>query len=1259
VLHSAKYVCMCRVMSEEKQGTVKYELSHGGELKCKIKREKTVEHAEWVSENRGIGFGKLVFKKKSPGSLSHCPKTSGFCVDRQTEQVPVLRLSLTSSVSSDRNSQVQSKSWSLCEPEDVGCVSELSPACQLQQSPKDSGIDMSSPPHDDGTVGIEPNVGTGIWSANDSRNGDSAAVEEEKTSAVEKLESAVDNFVSSVHSSTNALWSGAASLSSEIEQPNLQSTLKSRFQHTALKCFPSNSQKLINPLAKTHRVGRYQHMLPVHRIRAESNVSRRSSLEESPTYNMVAPRTNLCSGLPRVKTKLKLLSNNTYTTVNQEVDNSKQQVATQKNKCLNVEKSNGAIVECKRNRVLHKSSVSNAFKNMKVKLCYGDESNQHGLDGDRIPRVPKLKLVVKSERAISDPCVLHWQDKKSVTETVKRDEENVPRHIRRKRRYCETEKMKACSDNMPADIPHLVGSSSAVHLPSRKEADIRISCHKHKSSEAKLAPVANMKRPRKKKKMQGGDEQQTNHVLTSSHSQRLLEEDHIDKTLQSVPDKSSIDGTLSFIHADKLSTEAGQAVVVNDTLNETHTAAQDEAVCTKYTATDESKSPAAASLTELDSHGTGVANSGRVESDKENQCSEDAGCSTERCTVSNHVSENADDDRMVVDGVLEENLYLPDTEEKVPTAMKHNSTIDCSAAYDEQAVINEEPFVVIASVSSDDGPISHTSSDHDMTGETCIAFHEVTKSSAFEQTTPPTSDTVVPLSPSILLPGNNSVKNTTSTVITHSDETDVNKSEVGNLHLTLKSAEVTKDTLCHDTIHSQNTNPVVNNHDPTDSNKPSHQNTECQQDVKQETVDTKELSEKCLELKSVCSASCRDQKPDVGLEQKDSDFAYALYKSSHLTSFSPSYCGIEHTETSVPNSACSRGFLAAFTQFVEKASVKKMPVCCKHTGIETGNSLQLTMEVLSKSGSSQKCVRHRPCVPERRRHSCPDKQALPKSRLQHRAVHHKCTSNVEHIVTEKAASLIETCSSADVDCSKQLTCTAVGSERSTLNREQLLNVVAADRLLVTLRHRVCELVETVLPDFHFPPGFRRDSSSVERLVKHITDILSNSEAHSDVQQCSDPVITLYRMPDMCLQSLQQQVIRLIRLLLPDIDLSEINSDSLDVFLELLTSVNRPLPATVCLSQPNLHRSHETCTRPLDKVHVSGEQLSPCCAETDLKCEQFDTSLSRTESCMPDVDAVFSMPNGLLQINSPGAVGDKRSIRRQVKDCLMFLDRDLT
>ena len=791
-------MCSCaRVMSEEKQATVKYELSQGGELKWKFKREKTAEHEEWVTENRGNGLGKLVLRKKSPASLSGCPKSSGLHVDKQTEQVPVLRLSLTSNVSSDKNRQVQVKSWSLCEPEDVSCMSELSPVCQLQQSPKDSGVDMSSPPHDDGTVGVEPNVGTGVWSVNDSHNGDSSAVEEEKTNGVEKLETAVDNFVDTVHSGTKEFWSGAASLSSESEQLKVQSTLRSRVERTAFKCFSGNSQKLINPLAKTHRVGRYQHMLPVHRIRAESNVSRRSSIEESPTYNMVAPRTTSCSGLPRVKTKLKLLSNNIYTAVDQEVESSKQQVAEQKSKCLNVEKSKRAVVESHRNRFSRKSSVYNAFENMKVKLCYSNKSNQHVIDGDKIQRVPKLKLVVKPEQAVSVSCVAHRQDEKSVTATVKRDEENMPRHIRRKRRYRATEKTKACGNNMSADLCHPVDSSDAGHIPSTNEGDNR---SKRKSFETTLA---NVERSGKKKKVQDSAEQETNHVPLSFDSQKLLEDDHIDKTVNqetvhSIHDKASADKSWSFIHTDKLST--GQAVVVYDALSEMHTDAQEEGIKTECSAADVSTS--STQSVELNSNGcvVTVTDSGRGESLKENHCSEDADCGSERrCTVSDHVTENADDGRIDVDGVLEERLHQPDAKEEVPTAVKHDSTSDCCGASDEKAVITDEQCVVIANVSSDDGPTSHTSTDHDKTEKKCAEFYEEGKSSAAEQMTTTSSDSVVPLSPSLLLPDDNSVfENITSTVVTHSSDSIVNKSETGNLQLTLKPAEVTEGTSYYD-----------------------------------------------------------------------------------------------------------------------------------------------------------------------------------------------------------------------------------------------------------------------------------------------------------------------------------------------------------------------------------------------------------------------------------------------------------------------------
>lgn len=1266
MFHCGNCVCTLRVMSEDKKGTVKYELSPDGDLKCKIKREKTVECAEWVTENRGNGLGKLIFKKKSPGSLPQSPKTSGLPVDRQTEQVPVLRLSLTSNASSDGSRHVQVKSWSLCEPEDAGCMSELSPACQLQQSPKDSGIDMSSPPHDDGAVGVESNVGAGIWSVSDSHNGDSSAVEEKTTSSLEKLETAVGNVAGAVHSSTEALWPDAASHCSERDQPKVQSTLRSRIERSAFKCFPCNSQKLINPLAKSHRVGRYQHMLPVHRIRAESNVGRRSSLEESPTYNMVASRDRL----PHVKTKLKLLSNNTYAAVfDEEMDSSKQQAADQKSKCLNAEKSNRAVGQCKKSRLSRKSSASNRFENIKVKLCYSDKNNRHGLDGDHIQRVPKLKLVVKSERAVSVSCLAQQTDSGSVTASVKHDEENMPRHIRRKRRHHEVKKMKTCNDNKSADLCY---GFSAGHLPSSKAEDARSSRPHGKSSRAKRAAIADEEEAGKKKKVERCAEQLSNHLTALANSQQLREQDHVDKTVQPIPDKESVDEaivgmvtTSSIIDTDKLST--GQ-IVTYDASNEAHTAVKEEAVNIEFASVDQCKSSVPS--TELDSADSGATNSGRVESDKENQCNEVAFCDIEIYTASNLLTVNAGNDRSERDGILEETLYPLDVEKDMRTAVQHDGTSNCDAGGDEQAVITEEPCVLITSVASDDSPAAYACSDQEESAtnhHTCAVFHEDSKSSTTEEPTAASDDTMVPLSPSVLLHCDTSVSvtaNAASTSAQHSHDDDVNKADVGNLSLTSKPAGVTEDSVSYDTVHCQNNNAVDvdKNHCSVYSSTLSHQDAECttecimecQQDIQQEMTDDKELTEKNLELKSVISVSDRDQKFDIGLEQIDSDSTYAIDIPSHLALLSAPNCSNERIETPVLNGACSGGFLAAFTQFVEKASVKKKSACCKH--IETDNAATSAKEILSKSGSSQKCVWQRPCVSERQRRSCSGNRPLPKDRLPHRVVHRKSSSTVEHIVSEKS-SLIETSSSEVIDCSKRLPCTAVDSEHATLSREQLLSVVEADRLLVTLRHRVCELVETVLPEYQFLPGFRRDSSCVERLVKDITDIWSVSEAHSSVQRCSDPVVVLSHMPDRCLQSLQQQVLRLISLLLPDTDLSEINVDNLDVFLELMTSANRPLPGTFCLSQPNLHLSHEACIQPVDRVEMPGQQLSPSRAETEFRCEQID--MSRTESHMSGVDALYGMPSCLLPINSPGPVGEKRSIRRQVKDCLMFLDRDLT
>ena len=1244
------------VMSVEKQGTVKSELSPDGGLKLTIKREKTVEDAhkpEWVTEARGSGLGKLVIKRKGPGPVSLYPETTGLRVDKHTEQRPILRLSITSNASSDGNRHAQVKSWSLCEVssaiEDVASAAELSPACQLQPSPKDSGIDISSPPHDDGAVGVEPNAATGIWSATDSHSGDSSAVEVEKmTGSLEKLETTVASFVhgnSAEHPHCQTLWPGTESRSCERNRPKVLSTLRTRGDRSAVKSIASSSQKLVNPLAKSCRVGRYQHMLPVNRIRAESNLTRRSSLEESPTYNMVTSRTSLFSRLPRVKTKLKLLSNNTYAPVfDQEVESNEQHAAVQKSKCLNVEKSSSAVIERKRNRISRKSSTSGAFKNMKVKLCFNDKNHRSSLGDDKIQKIPKLKLVVKSKPALS--CIeQRFEDAAA--------EENIPRHARRKRRQRVVGKLKASSINVSADSLHATDGFNDNHLPSFKAADTRSCRTKHKSLEAKQ--VVDGEPLGKKSKLQSSTEPLASKSPELSELRLSFDKDHVDTTgiVQPLQCKVSADeavcGTvmsLPSVHTDKLSPGHSS---IRDASNKAHTAIEEEPG--KFESISAAHTKASTVLAESDSDGTDAVHSSSVDIGREKQSSEGFNFDSEKCTVLNSLNVNTDESGSTVEGKLS---LFDDSVAVVSDEVKH----DCSTASDEEALIVDNPCLTITTTCADDRPTIDTPSDHSGNSRhTCDVFDENSTSVTVELPTSVCSDVVTLLTspPS----GSDDSVNTNlvisdSILLQDSNGSDINKAHDSSLSLPLKPAVVTEDTLSCVTVHNQNNIDVVNVC-PVDLAETDFRYKECQQDVKQ----AMELCEKKSELESVRVLSDQDKKPGDECEQTDSDPLYSYGIQSRLMSLASPCYSKEHKETGIANSTGtgSNGFLAAFTQFVEKVSVKKKSASCNV--VVTDNTLKPAKEipVLSKSGSSHKSVRRRPFTSQRRRHSCSENQTLPENILTCHSAHSETIKSIE-CVSNKEASVPETDGSEDICSSERQTSTAADDECSTLCREDLLNVVSSHHQLVMLRHQVCELLETVLPELRFPFGFQRDSASVERFVKDITDILSNDEAVlQDIQQCSDPVVILHHMPDRCLQSLQQQVIRLLTLLIPDTDLSDVNGDSLDVFLELMTSVNRPLPGAFCISQSDVHLSQETSPQPLDKLELQGSSL--CHADTNIKCEQVDTSVVRTDSHVSAVDTLFNTPSSLLQIKPSGPIGEKRSIRRQVKDCLMFLDRDLT
>jgi len=1759
-------------MSVEKQAVVKSEFSPDGGLKLTIKRQKTTAEdpsckPEWVTESRGTGLGKLVIKRKSLGSaVSQSAKTTstGSHADRQTEQRPVLRLSITSSAGTDGSLHAQVKSCSAlsstsCEAssvvEDGPSGSELSPcSCPLQQSPKDSGIDMSSPPHDDAAVGAEPSSAAAMWIATDSHVGDSSAADMEKmtVSCLEKLETNVANFVDVGNCSSKTLWPAAKSHSSEGRARKIQSTLRSQGERSVLKSLTTGtSQKFVNPLAKSYRVGRYQHMLPVHRIRSEANVARRSSLEESPTYNMITSRSSLSSSLPRVKTKLKLLSNNMYAPVfDQEMKRTTNRHDADENiKRLNVKKSCGEVVECKRNQHSSKSSSSSAFENLQVKLCFGNKRrhNGRGSGNEPVQKLPKLKFVVKSESSLSVPSIEQRLEDDSVTA-----EENVPRPTRRKLKQREARKTKVRSCNSLPDV----NRSSANQSSPSVTADIS-SCHaKQKRIEAEQ--VADMEAPGKKSEVDSFAEQLSNHSPQLTDSQHFVTEDCAEtkavSTVQSIqcgaasvadesvstaeptrrklrqreagkakvcscsasadslPDvgrSSANDSSLSmtadissrhtkhkstgteaeqvadqealenkseedsfakqlFIYPPQLSNS--QHSVTKACIETTAVSTVQSVDCDAVAADDESVSTAepirrklklcdtgrvivhgcstsadlfpdvdhssanylSQSMTgDISSHhakhkSTGteaeqVADQEAPEKESEvdsfakqlsihplqlsdlqhsvtEECTEtiavrtvqsmdcdaaadgyvstavmtsSALCTDELCAsqsstydtlnkalatavqletgksesalsdqtkssplppdcngaVANHaVSVDIDSEKHYSEGSgfrseielgnLNENdshdagsgveeLPLPDNSaciavEEMPTVPEHASTSDCNAACDEVSVLaSGETDVTITSMPADDILTQDTFTDQSEKSDVdaIAAFDESNAPCTVEPSIAVRDNTVVPSLSSPLLVNDDSAVQNTACFDLPPCSNDGN--EADNSHLSSASAVIMEDPSLCATDSGDTSIDVVNTStvcavDSVELNRQA--TTECQQDLRQEAVDTEELHEKDPNFEALGLASDTDCEPGNSCEQLVSDFACLFYVQSHPPA--PCYSK-EPTEPTVANSASSNGYLAAFAQFVNNVSVKKRskrlkdvcktdgdseladeitprPVCsetsvqqkaipsqrrhrsvssekqtarknrlphhaadggttstakcvsaketsstvnseclqrltpaedenptptlcgeeltnivtsvCKtddnsesareitpmSVGSETSvlqkaipsqrqhRSLSLEKPTAGKkrlphraadSGtvSTAKCVSaketcsslHAECLqrltpagderltpsqqkalPSQRRHRSvsSEKQTARKNRLLHYAVDGGIASTAECVSAK------ETCSSLDAECLQRLTpaedehltpvqqkallfqrrhrsvssgkrtawknrlpyhaanggtitaecvsaketCSSVNAESlqrlmpaedvhptPTISREEVTNIVTSHCRLVSLRHRICQLVESLLPDVQFPSGLRRDSASVDRFVQDITDILSDGEAHThDFQRCSDPQVALHRMPDQSLQSLQQQVLRLLSLLLPGTDLSDISCDSLDVFLEVVTSVNRPLPgSSFTASQPDVLLDQEAS---MQSVNTFYQQVR---SSSDTR--QTGTSFSPSESHMsPPLSTSYSMPmmpSSLLQINSPSgpAASGKRSIRRQVKDCLMFLDRDLT
>jgi len=1674
-------------MSLDKQGKVKSALSADGGLKLTIKREKTIDDArvpEWVTEARGHGVGKLVIKRKAAaaGSVHKSPDTAGVQTEHRPNG-PILRLSVTSSTSGDGSRHAHVKCWSLCDVppvvDDVPSVSELSPACQLQSSPKDSGIDMSSPPHDDGTVGVETNPATGIWSAAECA-ADSSPVELEKAAS----ETTVTSFDadSVVPSSSKTVWSKAGSHSCGSNPSKVQSTLRSQRERSALRAIGGTSQKLVNPLAKSHRVGRYQHMLPVNRIRAESNIGRRSSLEESPTYNMVASRTRSFKPLPRVRTKLKLLSNNTYAPVFDEGEAiNEHAVSTETSKLLGITKPPSLDTERRRNRRFCKSFKLDTFENVKVKLCYSN--NEHNsVNGETVQKLPKLKLVVKSEPKMSVSCIKQQMDDVSVTA-----EQMSVKQTR-------SHKSKASVNSSTDDQAHCgIDSFNAKHLLSSKSEDSRTGRPKRKHLKAKQ--VDDEETVGKKSRLQPHPTECTvGQLQDGSDSRQSSDKDHVDGTLKSGCCNATADDaardtkvTLSSVHTDKLTTE----IKLCRASDKEQPAVLEEAESTSVAEIRPSEHPA-----KSESNGAHASYSSTVNSGVERHWSKNSSFDSEKCAELNLSDTDADAGRCKVDWQLcqlDDKSVDESVNEEIRTTELQNSSSDCSSAHNDLPVAlitTRNSRVPTTNICLDSRPVEDTADDHSgETNYTCAIFKDSGMFSTAGQPSTLSTDTDVLMANVDSVTPNTNCINSASMELLDTDSSTVTEAHDDNMPMTLKPAG---DSSSCQAVYSQN--DATDDISSVDSAKLHFDNTDCWQDIRHRSIETKASCEENLESKSLCFLPEELQNfAGEGKQLEDDSMP------SSLLPLSPLCCSQEHKEAAAAAAATiasSNGFLAAFTQFVQKAGAKRQPANCSttetdstseseekrmpnslcsqksirqrpfssykrgHTSsekqaspenrlpvhfsefeskvesacieetclLEAGSSAEIALKeemltaqnvtidcsrahtitnkpcmpssgthaysgpdeditsqsadkITAKSGSRQKFVRQKtsssyrqrhidsekhtssknkircrlsqsenrvetvsaavtcslktdclaeiavkpkmltaqnstsdcssarssvvaavadklcsmssvvcadtshaaektvvasgsspkfdrqkPFCSHRWRHTSSEKQtasqnrvprqlsqsedtvetvsvretALPetgtseliatqkelltvqqqnstsevtpdivnklcvlssstctdsglskestektvllKSGCGQKSVRQKLFSarqqqrtrsgkhatsedtlpcglstsestvetesikekssllmsnstdvavqnarstarqnnsnnEVAAVTTDKpcmlstsslavsgpnipsqsrsvdrsvrqrpfsshkqrhrfsekqnssdsrmpchrsdseskgeSVSFIETAlldRSAEIEYSERLTCTTV-DERPLLSKDELSNIVSADCRLVALRHRVCELIETLFPALQFPPTCQRDSASVERFVKDITDVLSNSVTDTqDIRQCTDPVVTLHHMPDQCLQSLQQQIMRLLSLILPDTDLSVISTDSLDVLLELVTSFNRPFPRTSSASYPEPCRSQETSPRLSDTLYLHRQPLSLCVA---------DESVVRTESHLSAADAFFSIPNGLMQLGSPGPTGDKRSIRRQVKDCLMLLDRDLT
>ena len=156
--------------------------------------------------------------------------------------------------------------------------------------------------------------------------------------------------------------------------------------------------------------------------------------------------------------------------------------------------------------------------------------------------------------------------------------------------------------------------------------------------------------------------------------------------------------------------------------------------------------------------------------------------------------------------------------------------------------------------------------------------------------------------------------------------------------------------------------------------------------------------------------------------------------------------------------------------------------------------------------------------------------------------------------------------------------------------------------------------------------------------------------------CSEPFVEICCTPGRCADSLSRKILRLIDALLPDISLpDDADSDTVEVLLELVMAENHCVSSFV-----HPHSLNGNCGE-LESV-PSSELLSSVpgacllfgtASLSDIPVHCSDKKLSVSYNPLLSSHAFGYMPP------TPSSLLDKKSIKRQVKDCLMFLDKDLT